>query len=104
LAREETSESPVRKGTVYHPFDRGGTPLGDFQVVEFMEPTGFTFHKLGTGFFTRYPLTATARGGTHLEYHAWADDDDLSAASRFTPDTLAKLKAKLETELPNPNS
>lgn len=96
LAREETNESPTRKGTIYRPYGEGDVPLGEFEVAEFENNKSFTFHKLGTQFYTRYTFTPTKDGGTHLEYYAWADDGDLTAASRFTPEVLAKLKAQIE--------
>ena len=92
IAEEETSEWPIKLGTIYR--NRGET--GDWNecvVSQLKENEVFELSSKKTSYHVRYTYTDLG-DKTELEYHEWMGEGELDGAVR--QETLDKLKEIME--------
>src|SRR3989344_6255855 len=90
---EETSEWPIRVGTVYVLQDRRGENseviVADLKKDDFVE-----WVSKSSDYHCRYKFRSIKRNLTELEYYEWVDKGELE--SPFTIEILKRLKSVLE--------
>lgn len=94
VVKEEASEWPVKRDTVYTLEMSDGTisevTVSDIKMDQFVE-----WVSKDGNYHCRYSLKAISDTMTELEYHEWVDNGDI--IDPFTAETLNKLKSVLET-------
>lgn len=95
MVAEQTSEWPVRLGTIYRNQDREGK-WSEYIVTEFKENERFIFTKDDKNYSVRYIFKPIGENATGLEYYELVEKGDIDKP--FTQDVLNKLKFILENE------
>lgn len=94
VVKEETSEWPVRVGTVYKLTDKTGSISG-VTVVDIKEKKKVEWVSSDGNYHCRYRLKSLSQNITELEYSEWVDKGELEGP--FTKEVLSKLKNVLES-------
>jgi len=93
---EETSEWPVKIGTIYRNKSRIGI-WNQYKLVELIENHSFTLRSnTDENFSVRYSFTELSEGSTVFEYFEWTEYTNIS--DPFKLDSLKVLKSILETQ------
>jgi hypothetical protein len=92
LVMEETSEWPVKVGTLYKNQNRKGE-WNEYTLTELKE-NSFMMTQKGGNYHVRYILTPINTEATKFEYYEWVDNGELQEP--FTQDILEKLKRVIE--------
>lgn len=93
IAEEETSEWPIKNGTIYK--NRGGDgKWSEYLISEFEANKRFVFSKKDSDYHVRYIFSEVVPNTTQIEYHEWVDNGELEVP--FTIEELNELKAALE--------
>jgi uncharacterized protein YndB with AHSA1/START domain len=85
---EETSEWPVKQGTIYRN-KRAGGAWNTYELTEIVAPTTFTLTSKDTDFAVRYTFKELPDQKTEFEYYEWVNSGPLDP---FTFDHLEKFK------------
>lgn len=94
LVKEETSEWPVKVGTVYRNQNKKGE-WNEYTLTELKE-NSFTMTQKDGNYYVRYTLTPVDAKTTEFEYYEWVDNGELQEP--FTQDILEKLKQVVENK------
>lgn len=93
IVKEETSEWPIRVGTVYKLTDRNGRP-SEVTVTSFKKNKLVEWISQDGNYHCRYTYRLLSKQTTELEYYEWVNTGELDEP--FTQETLGKLKLVLE--------
>lgn len=93
FVREETSEWPVREGTVYRNLNPEGV-WNEYVITSIEANKAFILRAKDGNYHVRYTLTPVSDTETELEYYEWVIRGTLSQP--FSQDILEKLKGVLE--------
>ncbi len=99
VVRENTSNWPVKAGTVYKNQNKEGE-WSIFTMVEFVKNDHFVLIGGDKNYHCRYSFRDLGNGSTEFEYREWVDSGELDGP--FTQDILEKLKTTLENLQPLP--
>ena len=91
--KEETSEWPVREGTVYRNLNKDGA-WNEYTVTSFEHNKTFIMKMKDGNYHVQYTLASVSEAETELECIEWVIRGTLPAP--FTEETLLKLKTILE--------
>lgn len=94
IETEETSEWPLKVGTIYRNKGSSGE-WSEFELVELEPNKLFTLQKKDGSYSVRYTYTSLGDNETELEYAEWVRDGELEEP--FTIDVLEGLKAIMES-------
>ena len=94
FVQEETSEWPVREGTIYRNKNKEGV-WNEYTITSFEDNKTFIMKMKDGNYHVQYTLTPVSETETVLEYFEWVIRGTLSEP--FTQDVLMKLKIILET-------
>lgn len=94
-SHEETSEWPVKPGTVYKNTGKNGVIL-EFTMREIVSNKYFELDSDGGKYHCRYTFRDLGNNTTEYEYHEWQDDRDLDFI--MPQEVLEKLKKVLESQ------
>ncbi|MEK7533573.1 MAG: SRPBCC family protein [Patescibacteria group bacterium] len=90
---EETSEWPVKEGTIYRNKNRQGE-WNEYTVTSFEQDKTFIL-KMGDGnYHVQYTFLPISKTETQMEYYEWVIRDML--AEPYTQEALMKLKTVVE--------
>jgi len=92
-AKEETSEWPVKVGTIYKNTGHNGVVL-TFIMREMVPNDYFELSSDDGHYHCRYTFKDLGNNTTEYEYHEWQDDHDLDFIMSI--EVLEKLKSVLE--------
>lgn len=95
FVREETSEWPVREGTVYRNLNVGGV-WNEYVVTAIEQNKLFILRAKDGNYHVRYTLIPTSDTETAFEYYEWVIRGVLEQP--FSQTTLEKLKGVLERQ------
>lgn len=93
LVKEETSEWPVKVGTVYRNQNEKGE-WSEYSVTEIKENEVFEMVSKDKNYHVRYSYRVVDDRICELEYYEWVDKGELEEP--FNQDTLKKLKVVIE--------
>lgn len=93
VVKEETSEWPVRVGTIYRNQNKAGE-WSEYRMTTFVPDQMFVLSKLDGSYSVQYTLRPLSDNTTELEYVETVERGEIAAP--FTPDVLRKLKTVLE--------
>lgn len=94
LAKEEVSEKPTKRGTIYRNVDKNGK-WSQYTVTEFYENKHFIFTSEDKNYSVKYTFRPINKNVTELEYYEWVEKGDLE--DPFTEEIFNKLKSVLES-------
>ena len=97
VASEETSEWPVKAGTVYKNKSKKGEVF-TFTMIDLKPNEGFAMVGGDNNYHCKYTYRDLGNNSTELEYYEWMENGELEAP--FTQDILEKLKTVLENSQP----
>ena len=92
--KEETSEWPVKVGTVYTNTIKKGEVF-KFTMTELVENDHFSMLGSDNNYHCRYTYRDLGNNTSELEYYEWMDHGELEGP--FTQDILEKLKSVMES-------
>lgn len=90
---EETSEWPVKVGSMYRNQNKQGI-WSEYTMIVLQSPTMFEFASASSTYHVRYTLRSLSIDITELEYFEWMEEGELKEP--FTIDILEKLKNAIE--------
>jgi hypothetical protein len=93
IVSEETSEYPVKVGTIYKLIDKDGS-VSEVTVTDLKEDLFVEWVSKDRNYHCRYSFSKIDENTTELEYFEWVDRGSIE--SSFKIKTLNKLKAVLE--------
>jgi len=93
VIKEETTEWPVRMGTVYKLTDNSGK-ISNVTVSALLDNEYIEWISEDHNYHCKYTFRPTTPNTTELEYAEWVDGGDIDGP--FTLETLQKLKTILE--------
>lgn len=99
VLHEETSEWPVKVGTVYKNTNIKGEVFA-FTMVDLKPNESFTMLGGDKNYHCRYTYRDLGNNKSEFEYYEWVDSGELDGP--FTQDILKKLKIVLESPQPLP--
>ena len=93
IIEEETSEWPIKVGTVYR--NRGSEgPWTEYHVSNMVENEVFQLTAADGNYSVCYVYTALSDGKTQIDYYEWVERGELERS--FELATLEKLKSVME--------
>ncbi|KKR80212.1 MAG: hypothetical protein UU73_C0005G0032 [Candidatus Daviesbacteria bacterium GW2011_GWA1_41_61] len=92
LVKEETSEWPVKVGSIYRNQSQNGT-WNEYTLTE-LKNNSFTMVQKDGNYHVKYTLTPISDNSTNFEYYEWMENGELQEP--FTTDILEKLKQVIE--------
>lgn len=92
--KEETSEWPVKVGTVYTNTGKSGQAF-EFKMTDIVPNKSFELIGSDNNYHCRYTFRDLGDNKTEFEYYEWMEDGELEAP--FTQDVLGKLKSVMES-------
>lgn len=93
IVREETSEWPIRVGTVYRNQNKAGV-WTEYTVTNLKENEVFELTMKDGNYHVRYTHRELGGRSSELEYFEWVNEGDLEEP--FTMEILEKLKVIVE--------
>lgn len=96
-AKEETSEWPVKPGTIYKNTGKNGVVL-TFIMRELVPNDYFELTSDDGKYHCRYTFRDLGNNTTEYEYHEWQDDGELEYV--MSREVIEKLKTVLENPQP----
>lgn len=93
LVKEETSDWPVKVGTIYRNQNQKGE-WNEYTLTE-LNDYGFTMTQNGGNYHVRYTTIPISENTTDFEYYEWVENGELE--DPFTIDILEKLKRVLQS-------
>ena len=97
VASEETSEWPVKVGTVYKNTNKKGEVF-TFTMIDLKPNESFTMIGGDKNYHCKYTYRDLGNNNTEFEYYEWMETGELEVP--FTQDILEKLKTVLENPQP----
>jgi hypothetical protein len=95
IVKEETSQWPIRIGTVYKNVDNLGN-WNEYKVTKLKVNSFFELMQKDGNYFVRYVYTPLSESKTHLKYIEWVKQGEIS--NPFTQEILNKLKFVIEAK------
>jgi uncharacterized protein YndB with AHSA1/START domain len=93
VAVEETSDWPIKIGTVYRSRGKDG-PWNEFTVTDLQENKVFELTSKDGKYHVRYTHAPLGENAMELTYYEWMDKGELE--DPYTMEILGKLKAAIE--------
>lgn len=93
IVKEETSEWPIKVGTVYRNQDKDGVWM-EYMVVDYKENEIFELISKDKNYHVRYTHKDLGDNSSELEYYEWVDSGELPQP--FTMEILEELKGMVE--------
>lgn len=95
VVKEETSEWPVKVGTLYRNHGQDGV-WNQFILAELTPNKSFELKKIDKNYHVRYTFKELPNNETEFEYFEWVEQGELE--DPFTQEILEKLKTVMEAK------
>jgi hypothetical protein len=95
IVKEETSQWPIKIGTVYRNVDKSGN-WNEYKVTKLKLNSVFELTQNDNNYFVKYSYIPVSEHKSRLTYTEWVKTGELN--NPFTQETLNKLKSVIETK------